>query len=109
MEYGAIVLAGGRGLRFKRQKQFEKIGQKEMWRYVYDKASQVIDKNNIVSGIYKEKYQTINFPVIGNNTSYLYEKDRIKYEYNQEQARQILESAEWNLQKKTWQKIITRL
>ena len=48
MEYGAIVLAGGRGLRFKRQKQFEKIGQKEMWRYVYDKASQVIDKNNIV-------------------------------------------------------------
>ena len=65
----------------------------------------LIDKNNIVSGIYKEKYQTINFPVIGNNTSYLYEKDRIKYEYNQEQARQILESAEWNLQKKTWQKI----
>lgn len=49
MDYGAIVLAGGKGARFKGQKQFEKIGQKEMWRYVYDKAAQVVNKDYIIA------------------------------------------------------------
>lgn len=48
MDYGAVVLAGGKGTRFKKQKQFEKIGQKEMWRYVYEKAAHVVNKDCIV-------------------------------------------------------------
>ena len=41
---GAIILAGGQGERFKKKKQFELIDGKEMWRFVYDKAVQVISK-----------------------------------------------------------------
>lgn len=48
MDYGAIILAGGKGSRFKKQKQFEKIGQKEMWRYVYDKVIKAINGDHTV-------------------------------------------------------------
>ncbi len=45
---GAIILAGGKGARFHQQKQFVKLKGKELWRHVYDKASQLISKENIV-------------------------------------------------------------
>lgn len=44
---GAIVLAGGQGSRYKRKKQFELIYGKEMWRYVYEKALKIVEKDNI--------------------------------------------------------------
>ena len=43
-----IILAGGQGSRFKKQKQFVKIKDKELWKYVYDKVSAYIDPENIV-------------------------------------------------------------
>lgn len=45
---GAVILAGGKGNRFKKRKQFELIEGIEMWKYVYDKAIQVVDKNHVV-------------------------------------------------------------
>ena len=45
---GAIILAGGKGTRFHQQKQFVKLWGKELWRHVYDKAFQLIPKEQIV-------------------------------------------------------------
>ena len=47
--YGAIILAAGQGNRFKSKKQFEIIENKEMWKYVYDKAVQVVSPQYIVT------------------------------------------------------------
>jgi len=46
---GAVILAGGNGSRFKKKKQFEMIAGKEMWRYVYDKAAKIVEKDKIVT------------------------------------------------------------
>ena len=45
---GAIILAGGKGTRFHQQKQFVQLWGKELWRHVYDKACQLISKEQIV-------------------------------------------------------------
>ena len=45
---GAIVLAGGKGTRFHQQKQFVQLWGKELWRHVYDKACQLIPKEQII-------------------------------------------------------------
>jgi 2-C-methyl-D-erythritol 4-phosphate cytidylyltransferase len=45
---GAVILAGGKGSRYKKRKQFELIDGIEMWKYVYDKVVQVVDKKHIV-------------------------------------------------------------
>lgn len=45
---GAIILAGGQGSRFKKKKQFELLYYKEMWKYVYEKALNVVERKNIV-------------------------------------------------------------
>lgn len=45
---GAIILAGGKGTRFHQQKQFVQLWGKELWRHVYDKACQLIPKEQIV-------------------------------------------------------------
>lgn len=47
-EVGAIILAGGKGTRFHQQKQFVQLWGKELWRHVYDKACQLIPKDQIV-------------------------------------------------------------
>ena len=47
--YGAIILAAGQGSRFKSKKQFEIIENKEMWKYVYDKAVQLVSPQYIVT------------------------------------------------------------
>lgn len=44
----AVVLAGGRGSRFKKQKQFELINGLEMWKIVYQKAIELVGKENTV-------------------------------------------------------------
>lgn len=48
MKYGAIILAGGKGSRFKGEKQFIKFNGKVMWRYPYDEVSKLIKRDNIV-------------------------------------------------------------
>lgn len=45
---GAIILAGGLGVRFNGKKQFIHLNGKELWRHVYDKTACVIEKENIV-------------------------------------------------------------
>lgn len=45
---GAIILAGGKGSRYKKQKQFELIDGIEMWQYVYQKAIEVVDPRNVI-------------------------------------------------------------
>lgn len=45
---GAIILAGGQGTRFQKQKQFELINGIEMWKHVYQKAIEVVDKDRII-------------------------------------------------------------
>ena len=45
---GAIVLAGGRGTRFRQQKQFVMFQGKELWRHVFDKLLQLIPRERVV-------------------------------------------------------------
>lgn len=45
---GAIVLAGGKGERFHGQKQFTEINGKPLWRFVYDKLINLVEKDNII-------------------------------------------------------------
>ncbi len=65
--------------------------------------SYAIDKQNIVSAIYQDKYYISNFPLDYGN--YLYEKDKVTNEYNIEKAKSILEENGWKYTYKTWQKV----
>lgn len=64
--------------------------------------SYLIDKENIVAGIYKGGYYTANFPL--DRGSYLYGEKKISYEFNQQTAKNILEQAGWNYSRKVWQR-----
>ncbi|MFS0688509.1 2-C-methyl-D-erythritol 4-phosphate cytidylyltransferase [Sporosarcina sp. 179-K 8C2 HS] len=46
--YGAIVLAGGKGNRFNGKKQFVSLDGKVLWKHVYDKVANIIGLDNIV-------------------------------------------------------------
>ena len=65
--------------------------------------SYLINKENIVEGIYKGKYIVANFPLTDGN--YLYEDRKVSYQYSQETARYILEQTGWSYNRKTWQRI----
>lgn len=45
---GAIILAGGKGTRFHRQKQFVMFQGKELWRHVFDKVLSLIPREHVV-------------------------------------------------------------
>lgn len=45
---GAIILAGGQGTRYQKQKQFELLNGLEMWKYVYQKTLEVVTRENVV-------------------------------------------------------------
>lgn len=45
---GVVILAGGKGIRFHREKQFIEFLGKPLWKHVYDKALQIVLKENIV-------------------------------------------------------------
>lgn len=45
---GAIILAGGQGTRYQKQKQFERLDGIEMWKHVYQKTMKVVEKDRIV-------------------------------------------------------------
>lgn len=64
--------------------------------------SYLINKDNIISSVYKGKYYIANFPLDPNN--YLYQSKQVSYEWNLEKARTILEENGWNYTKKRWQK-----
>lgn len=65
--------------------------------------SYLINKENIVAGIYKGAYYKANFPL--EFGSYLYEDRKVSYETNEEKARSILEQAGWTYSKKIWQRV----
>lgn len=44
----AIILAGGQGTRYQKQKQFELLNGMELWRHVYQKTIKVIEQDNVV-------------------------------------------------------------
>lgn len=48
MEYGAIILAGGKGERFKGKKQYLNFHGKELWQYPYDLCLQLMSKEQII-------------------------------------------------------------
>jgi ABC-type transport system substrate-binding protein len=64
--------------------------------------SYLIDKANIVDGIYNSGAYISNFPLTDEN--YLYKDSRLSYELNQETATNILTQAGWSYSKKVWQK-----
>lgn len=64
--------------------------------------SYLINKENIVSGIYKGKYKTAKFAL--DFGSYVYEDSIIEYSYNTQKAKEILEQNGWGYGKKVWQK-----
>ena len=45
---GAVILAGGQGTRYQKQKQFELLNGVELWKHVYQKALKVIRQENVV-------------------------------------------------------------
>lgn len=48
MNVGIIILAGGEGKRFHGKKQDLEFHGKPLWKYVYEKALAVVDKDNII-------------------------------------------------------------
>lgn len=70
---------------------------------VRNAISYAIDKENIVSAVYKNKYYISNFPL--DNGSYLYEDGKVGYEYNIDKAKNILLENGWEYRSKTWQKV----
>lgn len=44
----AIILAGGQGTRYQKQKQFELLNGIEMWKHVYQKVIRVVAQDNVV-------------------------------------------------------------
>jgi peptide/nickel transport system substrate-binding protein len=64
--------------------------------------SYLIDKSNIVEGIYNGGGYVSNFPLTDEN--YLYKDSKVNYELNQETATNILTEAGWSYSKKIWQR-----
>ncbi len=65
--------------------------------------SYAIDKQNIISAIYANKYYISNFPLSEEN--YLYNAEKLTNEYNLEKAKSILEENGWQYKQRTWQKV----
>jgi peptide/nickel transport system substrate-binding protein len=64
--------------------------------------SYLIDKYNIIEGLYNGGGYIANFPLTDEN--YLYKDLRISYELSQETATNILAEAGWSYSKKVWQR-----
>ena len=48
MKYSAILLAAGKGTRYKGQKQNIMFHDKQLWRYAYDTGRECVGKDNII-------------------------------------------------------------
>lgn len=45
---GAIILAGGQGTRYQKQKQFELLKGLELWKHVYQKVVKIVEQEQVV-------------------------------------------------------------
>lgn len=63
-----------------------------------------IDKSNIVSSIFNDRYYTSSFPL--DYGSWIYQEQDSSLGYNTEQAKQILVNDGWEYKYKYWQKVI---
>lgn len=63
-----------------------------------------IDKQNIISAIYADKYFISHFPL--DFGCYLYPKGKVTIETNQDKAKAFLVNAGWEYKSKTWKKTI---
>ena len=61
-----------------------------------------IDKSNIVTSVYGNKYYTTDFPISTSN--YLYNIEKVSSTYNTNKTRELLENAGWELVSGNWQK-----
>ena len=63
-----------------------------------------IDKSNIVSSVYADKFYQSSFPL--DYGSWLYQAPNTEITYNTEQAKQILVNDGWSYKYKNWQKLV---
>ncbi len=64
-----------------------------------------IDKNNIVSNVFQNKYYTSSFPL--DYGSWVYQEQDASSGYNPEQANQLLSENGWSYRNSYWQKTIS--
>lgn len=72
--------------------------------YVRRAISYAIDKDNIVSAVFGNKYKTAEYPLDYGN--YLYEANEASSGYNLEQAKNMLETGGWEYTNNRWRKEI---
>lgn len=77
----AVILAAGKGERFKGQKQFFTLNGKMLWQHVYDKVVNLFDKERIV---------TVGVDIEGGKTRSQSVINGLKYFYNQQPDRVII-------------------
>ena len=65
-----------------------------------------IDKTNIVSSIFNNRYYTSSFPL--DYGSWIYQEQDSSTGYNPDQAKQVLQDAGWTYRNKFWQKTENR-
>ena len=61
-----------------------------------------IDKSNIVTSVYENKYYVADFPVSTSN--YLYKVEKVSSSYNTNKSKELLENGGWELVSGIWQK-----
>lgn len=61
-----------------------------------------IDKKNIIYTVYNNKYSIGDFPL--NYGSYLYDDERVNFEYNLNEAKNILTQNGWEYKNNSWKK-----
>ncbi len=61
-----------------------------------------IDKSNIITTVYENKYYTADFPI--SNENYLYNVEKVSSTYNTNKSKELLEDAGWELKNGNWQK-----
>ncbi len=78
--------------------QNELLGKQEVRKAI----SYAIDKNNIVSNVFQNKYYTSNFPL--DYGSWVYQDKNSSEGYNPEQTNQLLTENGWSYKNSYWQK-----
>ena len=61
-----------------------------------------IDKSNIVTSVYENKYYVADFPV--NTSNYLYKVEKVSSSYNTNKSKELLEEDGWEFVGGNWQK-----
>ena len=61
-----------------------------------------IDKSNIITSVYGNKYYTTDFPISTSN--FLYNVEKVSSSYNTNKSKELLENAGWEFSNGCWQK-----